>query len=217
MRHTSNFVVERVVITADRKKAQLFSSEGAARTQPISPTPKARLDRLEVGLMDLLGEQEEAPTHFSSPSWQLDFPEGASITRHFEFKSQQDRDRAVQLVKTVSDEMDHHPHVALGATSDHPFCMTITCTTHQPRGLSVRDTRLAARIDRSLDHLKLEGLPKEQDTVKDDILQEQNRLLALNMAAIVEALDSCACGTKDIPTTPDTSVKADGVGSSNSP
>lgn len=223
LRHISDFVIERVAITANRKEAQLFSSEGAARTQSISPTPKARLDRLETGLTKLLSGRREASTQFGSATWQLDPPEGASITRHFAFRCQQDRDRAAQLIQAVSDELNHHPHVARGATPEHPFCMTITCTTHQPRGLSVRDARLATKIDKCLADLEMHGLlettatSREQDMMKDDILKERHRLLALNMAAIAQALDSCACDTKSVSTTHDASVKSEGVGSSNPP
>lgn len=49
----------------------------------------------------------------------------------------------------ISDEMDHHARLDLPDTlpeSDFTV-MHVTCTTHRPPGLSMRDIRLAKSID----------------------------------------------------------------------
>lgn len=123
----------------------------------------------------------------------------------------------------VADEMNHHPHVASGELDITPLpsdessnwryaLLTVTCTTHQPRGLSGKDARLAARIDdlaltddRALDIINLREVPVEQVEVKDvvrRIREEQARLVRENRRAITDALSSCGCAEGKARSTP---------------
>lgn len=156
-------------------------------------------------------------------AWLLD-PEGDAIHRHFVFASEQARENAVGRIMQVADEMKHHPHMARGGggrgegdgsgsidtATDLPYyCLTVTCTTHQPTGLSGKDARLAARIDELSLHSDVDmptttttrTPPMTPPTTPQDqqsslirrIHQEQSRLIQVNRDAIAEALESCEC------------------------
>lgn len=151
-------------------------------------------------------------------AWLLD-PEGDAIHRHFVFASEQARENAVGRIMQVADEMKHHPHMARGGggrgegdgsgsidtATDLPYyCLTVTCTTHQPTGLSGKDARLAARIDELSLHSHVEmptttrtpppTTPQDQQLLLiRRIHEEQSRLIQVNRDAIAEALESCGC------------------------
>ncbi|EXJ91165.1 hypothetical protein A1O1_04274 [Capronia coronata CBS 617.96] len=97
-----------------------------------------------------------------------------------------------------AEEMHHHPHIA---REDGESYFTVTCTTHSPRGLSVRDTRLAMKVNEVL-----AGLPATQparlsdpsldlDQLQEQFAQARNRLIAINRRKIEDALESCGCST----------------------
>jgi pterin-4a-carbinolamine dehydratase len=77
--------------------------------------------------------------------------EGDVIVRFFAFESEADATKFVDSVRTTADEMDHHPHIATSsAQAQETTPMTyvgISCSTHRPPGLSMRDIRLARKID----------------------------------------------------------------------
>ena len=78
----------------------------------------------------------------------------------------------------VADEMKHHPHIAKTQQDDRR-AVTVSCTIHNPRGLSVRDTKVAGSVDqeaRGIDH----------DYIYDPEMQQ--KLVAINRAAIDKAL-----------------------------
>lgn len=149
-------------------------------------------------------------------AWLLD-PEGDAIHRHFVFASERARENAVDRIMQVADEMKHHPHMARGGgkgegdsaspdngtDTDLPYyCLTVTCTTHQPTGLSGKDARLAARINELSIHSDVEISLPTTKTPQDHhqlllsrrVQEEQARLIQVNRDAIAEALESCGCG-----------------------
>jgi pterin-4a-carbinolamine dehydratase len=89
-------------------------------------------------------------TSFGSSIWRLAPPKSDAILRHLAVKSEQEADDIVQAVNAAADSMNHHPHIARenpSPESGNAWLVTIVCTTHRPPGLSMRDVRLARRID----------------------------------------------------------------------
>jgi 4a-hydroxytetrahydrobiopterin dehydratase len=119
----------------------------------IKVSAKTNANTLVTALSPLLS----APTSklksiksVSSSGWQLQ-PDDASIIRFFAFDSEADATKFVASVRTAADEMDHHPEIATSvARTDDTTpvgCVAISCSTHRPPGLSMRDVRLARKID----------------------------------------------------------------------
>jgi len=111
----------------------------------------------------LLGLLSPSP---STAQWSLD-PAGHAITRSYVLDTAEQARLFRERISTVSDEMNHHARVSLEAAVTGPtaaaaeedteadlgkatvtaITVIVTCTTHQPPGLSMRDVRLARRID----------------------------------------------------------------------
>ena len=94
--------------------------------------------------------------------------------------------------------MDHHPHITRGNFGGEDKYMTITCTTHSPRGLSVRDTRLAHKINAILDAFEVtepmsEDTAQDLDEVEKQLAARREQMIFLNRQAISAALESCSC------------------------
>jgi pterin-4a-carbinolamine dehydratase len=124
----------------------------------ISPAVKNPTS-LTTALLELL-----SPSPSPSPlvaQWSLD-PAGHAITRSYVLNNTEQARLFRERISAVSDEMNHHARVSLesaasaaeedtAASSTQATAMattvTVTCTTHQPPGLSMRDVRLARRID----------------------------------------------------------------------
>jgi 4a-hydroxytetrahydrobiopterin dehydratase len=69
--------------------------------------------------------------------------EGDAITRSVKAASFMDGIRLVQQVAEVAEDLDHHPDIDIRWTT-----VTFTLSTHAVGGLTSRDLRLAADIDR---------------------------------------------------------------------
>lgn len=115
-------------------------------TISILPTPKANPEKLAERLKALLLDG----------SWQLESP-GDAIYAVRSFGQHEDAENAASQIMNLADRLNHHPHLshfqcALGdeGHSDITHLMLITCTTHQPRGLGLRDISLAKAIDEVL-------------------------------------------------------------------
>jgi len=147
-------------------------------------------------------------TSFGTLQWELDSL-GDAIHRHVALRSPEECDEVVELILSEAEKMGHHPHIArVGEGGDEAggSCMTVTCTTHSPRGLSARDTRLAARVNEVLagyEPTQPVDAPKASEDQDQDPGQLQRRVaamrgraLALNRQKILEALESCACSTR---------------------
>jgi len=111
----------------------------------VKPTPKANREKLGCALEELLNlPPANGSTHSDgSMTWLLDSA-GDKIHRHF--FSADSADKFVVRVLSAADEIHHHPHITR-ARYKNMHCLTITCTTHQPPGLGMRDIRLARKID----------------------------------------------------------------------
>ena len=86
-----------------------------------------------------------------SKGWDLE-SDGAAINRFFAFENEADSTMFIDSVRTAADEMDHHPEISTSADrrrQDNPVMryVMVSCSTHRPPGLSMRDVRLARRID----------------------------------------------------------------------
>jgi pterin-4a-carbinolamine dehydratase len=85
-----------------------------------------------------------------SKGWSLAL-KGDTIIRFFAFDTEADAARFVDSVLKVADEMNHHPEIATIADPIHDTSplryVAVSCSTHRPPGLSMRDVRLARKID----------------------------------------------------------------------
>ena len=189
-----------IAISSDRHTITIHLRDGSSITQKISPTPKANTEKLAVALASLLSAPDSDPSAhptFGTAQWELDSL-GDAIHRHISVSSPEEGEKIIQLIMAESEKLNHHPHIA--RSDSEGSCMTITCTTHSPRGLSVRDTRLAKRIDDILAEVNVmvptkpcAEEPLDHTTAK--VAAERDRLIGINRRAISEALDSCACST----------------------
>jgi pterin-4a-carbinolamine dehydratase len=89
-----------------------------------------------------------------SKGWDLLFDSGlsggATILRFFAFNSEADAANFIESVRRAADEMDHHPEIACLAdrrTNSTLRYVAVSCSTHRPPGLSMRDVRLAKKIN----------------------------------------------------------------------
>ncbi|KAK5062536.1 hypothetical protein LTR84_004609 [Exophiala bonariae] len=187
-----------IQISSDRRSITISLANGETITQQFRPTPKISSEKLQRALVPLLSdsgpqETQSASRKTSTETWHLD-PRGDAIHRHFLFSSQQAREEAVQQIMQAAEDMKHHPHVARGGDSGGGFYpLTVTCTTHQPTGLSGKDTRLAARISELLLATTTPALDDHESVER--IHEEQVRLIRINREAITKALESCGCSS----------------------
>jgi 4a-hydroxytetrahydrobiopterin dehydratase len=86
--------------------------------------------------------QEEIDRALSTelPHWTQ---EGDAITRSFKLPAFMDGIRLVQQVAEVAEDLDHHPDIDIRWTT-----VTFTLSTHSAGGLTAKDLRLAADIDK---------------------------------------------------------------------
>ena len=90
--------------------------------------------------MPALLTQEEIDSRLQQvQGWLQD---GLIIQRKFRFSSFAEGMEFVNHVAQVSEEMDHHPGIAINYNR-----VTLSITTHSEGGLTRRDFRLAGKID----------------------------------------------------------------------
>ncbi len=198
--------------------------DGTVLKQKFLPNPKARLGRLREALTELLQnpnsppegdefwkwqqEKDKRELSFGTTEWHLD-PEGDAIHRHTAHARAGELDLIENMIMSRADEMDHHPHITRGKSEGgHQEYMTITCTTHSPRGLSVRDTNLAKEINAMLSNFETATAPdpgvfQHPDEGNQKIKALREQAIAMNRDKINIALESCGCETaKSKPDTP---------------
>lgn len=202
-RNLTSSSVEPVSIASNRQEITFRLKDGGSVTKKISPTPKAKLDKLASALASLLSipsSNSPARTHgpsFGTLHWELD-PQGDAIHRHVALSSSDECDKVVQRIMAEAEEMNHHPHIA---REDGGASFTVTCTTHSPRGLSVRDTRLAKKVDELLAGLdvtqpaRLSNPSHDLEQLREQIVEQRNRTIAINRQKIADALEDCGCST----------------------
>jgi pterin-4a-carbinolamine dehydratase len=113
--------------------------------------------KLITGLSQLLRHPPplgDDPHTTSTQSWTLE-PTGDTITCIFVFETEEQALLLRKRISEVSDEMDHHASMRLESEGDRTR-MTVTCTTHRPAGLSMRDIRLARRVTELADAMRRE-------------------------------------------------------------
>jgi 4a-hydroxytetrahydrobiopterin dehydratase len=88
----------------------------------------------------LTQEEIDRALHGELTGWRQ---EGDAITRSVKAASFMDGIRLVQQVAEVAEDLDHHPDIDIRWTR-----VTFRLTTHAANGLTARDLRLAADIDR---------------------------------------------------------------------
>ena len=134
---------------------------GEKVTAHFRANAKANPAKLAPALTELL----------SWPSrWRLD-DNGVILHRHLRVTNPV----YISIAKETADsatQMNHHPHVAFSSLSSetaqaHPtlpdLVLTISCTTHDPPGLGMRDVKLAHKIEeiigrhQQIEELDLEG------------------------------------------------------------
>jgi len=76
------------------------------------------------------------------PDWSLD-PQAASISRHLEFADFNEAFAFMARVALAAERRDHHPD-----WSNSYNVVEVTLTTHDARGLTMKDIELARFIDR---------------------------------------------------------------------
>ena len=84
--------------------------------------------------------------------------------------------------------MNHDPHTHVDGTH-----LTISCTTHVPPGLSMKDVKLAKRIDEILESAS-SGEDGTSRVEKDITLEQIQNGEKQNMEAIRKAKEDCSCG-----------------------
>lgn len=198
----------------DRDLITFHLKNGTSLEQKFSPTPKAKLPQLKQALIELLRtpdlpssvieplevalEKGDTGLSFGAGEWYLD-PEGDAIHRHIVLASAEELDSVQTLIMQRADELGHHPHITCGKNEDsEDMLMTITCTTHSPRGLSVRDTRLARAINEVLCDFRSTTVPspdasQDLDGLRSRIVAQREYMIAINRAEINKALENCAC------------------------
>lgn len=112
---------------------------------------------LITGLSELLRHPANATNSLQTastpaPYWTLD-PTHDSITRVFAFETEEQARLFHDRISVASDEMDHHAQVKVDSAADSASSeakvsrVTVACTTHRPPGLSMRDVRLARKVN----------------------------------------------------------------------
>jgi pterin-4a-carbinolamine dehydratase len=205
-----------VTISDDRATVTIRLENGEVLTRTIQPTPKASLAKLSTGLAEVLShaprwtyqrlsgvdttnyELDPNKATFASTEWQLD-PKGDAIHRHLAMPLK-DLTTVTTLIDWTAEQMNHHPHISIKEPSrdQQNYFMTITCTTHSPRGLSLKDIALAKKINQVLlDHGEPYGMSYESPPPNPDLqnLLDQCRrsLIEENQVKMDEALNNCGC------------------------
>ncbi|KIX02760.1 uncharacterized protein Z518_08702 [Rhinocladiella mackenziei CBS 650.93] len=197
-----------ITISRDRQNVTIRLQDESFITRKISLTPKVSTEKIAESLVPLLSPPKRSnsiasgwplagPQSFGSLEWELD-PLGDAIHRHLALSSAEECDRVIQLIMDEADKLNHHPHIARGSWNQDPDnCITVTCTTHSPRGLSARDTRLAMRINELLAGQQVTEPARgtNQDATVEQITRQRDRMIGTNRQRIMEALESCSCSS----------------------
>lgn len=169
----------------------LTSKDGVVTTIEIRPSyphkPKA-VENLLASLPDLLtdaGMPISAIISFATEGWDLD-EYGDTIHRYVEANSEQDIASMVDQIAVASKELKHDPHIHVDGKR-----LTISCTTHLPPGLSMKDVKLARTIN---DILGETGMVGGSHASEADLLTQRQRGREHNMEAIRKAKLECNCG-----------------------
>lgn len=171
----------------------LVSDDGTTtkvHVQPSYPQKPKAIENLLKQLPPLLTAASMpigAIKSFNTNGWDLD-ESGDTIHRYVKLQRQQDLSRVLEDIEAASRELNHDPHIDNDGTQ-----LTISCTTHVPPGLSMKDVKLAKRIDEILANVALEDA-SEEEIDEAEILIQRQKGRERNMEAIRKAKLNCDCG-----------------------
>lgn len=124
-----------------------------------------KAENLTAALAPLLGPLPQAESeNFGSRVWHLARTMSA-INRFFSFQKDADAITFVAAVKAAADEMDHHPDIIQSHPRPDTY-VVISCSTHNPPGLSMRDVRLAKKINELAEPFKHMANSNEEPVAK---------------------------------------------------
>lgn len=170
-----------------------INNDGSVTNITIRPSyahkPKA-VENLMKGLPDLVGPQTRSSDSIGSPdghAWKLD-DSGDTIHRHVLLESEKKLPEILRQIESASRELNHDPHMHIRGKY-----LTISCTTHVPPGLSMKDVKLARRINEILQDNPSATL--EMSRPENAIpIEEKEDAERKNMEAIKKAKEECSCG-----------------------
>lgn len=164
--------------------------DGSTTSIEIRPSyphkPKA-VENLMKGLPELLNPTANSSGDGQSSrtgTWQID-DSGDTIHRHVSLNNEKAISSILEQIKTASSELNHDPHTHVDGTH-----LTISCTTHVPPGLSMKDVKLARKIDEIL-----RSVSSGESVMDSEVSREQrNAAEKQNIEAIRKAKEDCSCG-----------------------
>ena len=112
---------------------------------------KTKPETLTAALSPLLalpsGREESSgeKVSFGSMVWRLT-KNMNSISRPFSFENEADAASFVEAVSAAAEEINHHPDIIKRRYKTDTY-VVISCSTHHPPGMSMRDVRLAKKIN----------------------------------------------------------------------
>lgn len=157
--------------------------------KPSYPHKPKAVENLVKGLPELLkpaiGLTDDSNST-TAGNWNLD-ESGDTIHRHVSLQGKSEISSILQQIERAAEELNHDPHTLVDGTN-----LTISCTTHQPPGLSMKDVRLAQKVDAIL---KGFALASREDGPAMSVSDEQRKYAEQrNMEAVKRAKEDCSCG-----------------------
>lgn len=148
--------------------------------------PKA-VENLMKGLPDLLGPESSSSgnrTESSSAAWELD-ESGDTIHRHISLTEEKEISAILKQINEAAQDLKHDPHTHIDGTN-----LTISCTTHSPPGLSMKDVKLAKKIDVIIQ----DATSTNSESISVISPEQKQHAEERNMEAIRKAKEDCNCG-----------------------
>ena len=142
--------------------ATIRRKAGHAEQVNFYPTPKVDIAALARAVQPLCSypkdfDPNSATYTFGKPCWTFS-RHGDAIYRTLAVESREIGDQIASRVMKVSNEMNHHPTIISISEEEEssPWHMCIINTTHRPRGLGMRDVRLAEAVNTVLRDYSIE-------------------------------------------------------------
>ena len=138
----------------------------------IRPSFPKNADKVVAELNALFADQapSSATSSASSGIWQLEATCDA-ISAVFILPSKAQVVELLRSVLDVAEELKHHPNISGVEAVGGTWVLLVTCGTHRPAGLSVKDPRLARRVGEIVGE-GLEGRRAGEEVVGADGLEE---------------------------------------------
>ena len=124
---------------------------------------------------------------FSTRGWDLD-ESGDVIHRYTLLYNKDDFHQILPQVKAASKELNHDPTISL-----HENRLLFSCGTHSPPGLSMKDVKLAKKIDEILAKVDID-FGRQQYPTEAGILAHRQDARKATMGRIQRAREKGTCG-----------------------